>query len=50
MTPKHLLALAAFACMTAAQAAPPAVGDTVKLPFEGIDGVLTVKVPLFPQP
>jgi hypothetical protein len=50
MTPKHLLALAALACMTAAQAAPPAIGDTVTLPFEGIDGVVTMRLPLFPQP
>ncbi len=50
MTPKHLLALAALACMSAAQAAPPAIGDTVTLPFEGIDGVLTMRLPLFPQP
>ena len=50
MTPKLVFALAALACMTATQAASPAVGDTVKLPFEGIDGVVTVKLPLFPQP
>ena len=50
MTPKHLLALAALACISAAQAAPPAIGDTVTLPFEGIDGVLTMRLPLFPQP
>ncbi|AOF82743.1 hypothetical protein BSY238_2117 [Methyloversatilis sp. RAC08] len=50
MNPKHLLVLASFACVTTTQAAPPAVGDTVKLPFESMDGVLTVKLPLFPQP
>jgi hypothetical protein len=50
MTPKLVFALAALTCMTATQAASPAVGDTVKLPFEGIDGVVTVKLPLFPQP
>jgi hypothetical protein len=50
MTPKLVFALAALTCMTATQAASLAVGDTVKLPFEGIDGVVTVKLPLFPQP
>ncbi|MBP6095761.1 MAG: hypothetical protein KBF58_09245 [Methyloversatilis sp.] len=50
MAPKILLALAALAVMTAAHAERPAIGGTVTLSFDSIDGVLAPKVPLFPQP
>lgn len=50
MKPRIFLAPALLALMTAAHAGRPAIGDTLALPFEGIDGVIAPKAPLYPQP